>query len=245
MRLLVDAGTVCAEYQDAMFRGLQARRVQVDEMWGFIECKQRNVTAEVAKRNPHAGDVWLWVAVDADSKLVLSHMVGPRNPDMAYAFMNDVASRMAHRIQLTSDGFRFYLDAVENAFGVDVDYAMLFKHYTSEPSGRYSPPRMTHATKELIKGDPNPRHVSPSFVERQNWTVRTTMRRYTRLSNGFSRKLENHTAAVALNYFAYNFIKIRRTLRVSPAMEAGIVSRPFDVSDLVNLLIESESKKAA
>jgi IS1 family transposase len=251
MRLLVDIGIICAEYQHAMFRGLNSRRIQVDEMWGFIECKQRHVTAEIAARNPHAGDIWLWVALDADTKLVLSHMVGPRTPPMAYEFMKDVAARMTGHVQLTTDGLFWYVDAVDHAFGIDVDYAMIEKRYAGgaasdrSAAARYSPTKLAGTTKEVIKGKPDARHISTSFVERQNWTVRTTMRRYTRLSNGFSRKLENHCAAVALNYFAYNFIKIHRTLRITPAMAAGVTDRLWEIADLVALLQAQELKKAA
>ena len=160
--------------------------------------------------------------------------------------MQDVAERMAGRVQLTSDGLYWYPHAVENAFGIDVDYAVQMKHFAGDGhAGRYSPGRFTGSTKEVIKGDPDPKHISTSFVERQNWTVRTTMRRYTRLSNGFSRKLENHAAAVALNYFVYNFIRIHRTLRTSPAMAAGVTSKLWEVSDLVALLVDAEGKKAA
>jgi IS1 family transposase len=251
LRLLVDAGRVCAEYQDGVFRNLQSRRVQIDEIWSWIECKQRNVTPEIQARNPYAGDVWLWVAIDADTKLVLAHLVGDRNPPTAYNFMEDVASRLASKVQLTTDGLHWYVDAVDNAFGIDVDYAMIQKSYAGGIAGersaaaRYSPTRFVGATREVIKGNPDPRHISTSFVERQNWTVRTTMRRYTRLSNGFSRKFENHVAAVALNYFVYNFIKIHRTLRTSPAMAAGVTTKLWEVSDLVSLLEQHESRKAA
>jgi hypothetical protein len=238
MRLLVDVGEVCASYQDAAFRGLRCRRLQVDEMWTWIHCKQRQVTPEIAAKHPDAGDIWLWVGIDADTKLVPS-------------FMKDLASRVVGQTQLTTDGLHWYVDAVDNAFGIDVDYAMITKHYgKSGPADasaavRYSPSKITSTTTEIIKGDPNPRHISTSYVERQNWTVRTNMRRYTRLSNGFSRKLENHTAAVALNYFVYNFIRIHRTLRVTPAMAAGVTSKLWEVSDLVALLVAAESKKAA
>jgi IS1 family transposase len=251
MRLLVDVGAVCAEYQDRVFRNLKSRRVQVDEIWSWIECKARNVTPKIQARNPYAGDVWLWVALDADTKLVLAHRVGDRTPPMAYDFMKDVASRLASRVQLSTDGLYWYVDAVDNAFGIDVDYAMIQKHYAGGLLGertsaaRYSPTKFKGSTKEVIKGDPDPRHISTSFVERQNWTVRTNMRRYTRLSNGFSRKLENHEAAVALNYFVYNFIRIHRTLRVTPAIAAGVTTKLWEVSDLVALLEASESKKAA
>jgi len=186
-------------------------------------------------------------AIDADTKVVPCVMLGGRSGADAHEFITDLASRLSHRVQLTSDGHRPYLEAVESAFGADVDYAMLVKLYghDQENERRYSPAQCVGAVPTVITGRPDPEHISTSFVERQNWTVRTTMRRYTRLSNGFSRKIENHMAAVAINYFAHNFIKIHRTLRVTPAMAAGVTTRLFDVSDLVNLLIESESKKAA
>lgn len=247
MRLLVELGEVCATYQDEVFRNLSSRRVQVDELWGFNYCKRKNVTPEIAAKVPGAGDILLWVALDADSKLVLSYRLGDRGAATAYDFMQDVAGRLRHRIQLTSDGHRVYLDAVESAFGMDIDYAMLQKIYGEDPQNekRYSPAKILSTQLEVIKGDPDPKHISTSYVERQNWTVRTNMRRYTRLSNGFSRKIENHAAAVALNYFAYNFIRIHRTLRVSPAMAAGVTDRLWDVSDLVALLEAVEGKKAA
>ena len=247
MRLLVEVGEVCAAYPDATFRGLSSRRVQVDEMWGFNYCKRKNVTAEIAAKVQGAGDVWLWVALDADSKLVLSHRLGDRGAGTAREFMQDVASRLRRRIQLTSDGHRVYFDAVEGAFGADVDYGMLQKVFGEDPQPerRYSPAKIVATELEVIKGDPDPKHIWTSYVERQNWTVCTNMRRYTRLSNGFSRKIQNHAAAVALNYFAYNFIRIHRTLRVSPAMAAGVTDRLWNVADLVALLEEVESKKAA
>ena len=246
-RLLVEAGNVAAEYQNRVFRNLTCRRIQVDELWGFNYCKAKNVTSEIAAKVPGAGDIWLWVAIDADTKLVPCVMLGGRSGADAHEFIADLASRLSHRVQLTSDGHRPYLEAVEAAFGADIDYAMLVKLYGNDQENerRYSPAQCIGAVPTLITGRPDPAHISTSYVERQNWTVRTTMRRYTRLSNGFSRKVENHMAAVSINYFAYNFIKIHRTLRVSPAMAAGVTARLFDVSDLVALLIESESKKAA
>ena len=246
-RLLVEAGTVAAEYQDRVMRNLTCRRVQVDELWGFNYCKAKNVTAEILEKVPGAGDMWLWVAIDADTKIVPCVMLGSRNASDAHAFISDLASRLRNRVQLTSDGHRPYLEAVEAAFGAEVDYAMLVKLYGQDGDNerRYSPAQCIGTIPSVITGRPDPAHISTSFVERQNWTVRTTMRRYTRLSNGFSRKIENHMAAVALNYFAYNFIKIHRTLRVTPAMAAGVTTRLFDVSDLVGLLVESEANKAA
>jgi len=184
----------------------------------------------------------------ADTKLVPCVLLGGRDGGSAHEFIHDLASRLKNRVQLTSDGHRPYLEAVESAFGTEIDYAMLVKLYGPDPAEserRYSPPVCIAAIPQPVTGDPDPAHISTSFVERQNWTVRTTMRRYTRLSNGFSRRIENHMAAVALNYFAYNLIKIHSTLRMTPAMAAGVSARLWDVADLVDLLVESESKKAA
>lgn len=261
MRLLVDAGAVCAEYQDSAFRNLRPRRLQLDEVWSWIFCKKANVTPEIAEKNPAAGDVWLWVCLDADTKLVLSHKIGSRTPPSAYEFLADVASRIQfvdparplaeqHRLQITTDGLYWYVDAIDHSFGANVDYAIQQKQFGSMPfdksaAVRYSPAKITSVEKEVIKGNPDPKHISTSFVERQNWTVRTNLRRYTRLSNGFSRKLENHIAAVALQYFVYNFVRIHRTLKITPAMAAGVTDRLFEVSDIVRLLEEVESKKAA
>ena len=246
MRLLVEVGVVCADYQNRVLRNLTSRRLQVDEMWGFNYCKARNVTSKIATKHPMAGDVWLWVALDADTKLVPAWRVGDRDLATAYDFMHDLADRLTNQVQLTTDGHRPYLEAVESAFGVDIDYAMLIKIYGSDQTEkRYSPAKCLGCDARTITGQPNPKHINTSFIERQNWSVRTAMRRYTRLSNGFSRKIENHCAAVALNYFAYNFIKIHRTVRMSPAMAAGVTDRLWEVSDLVALLETSESKKAA
>jgi IS1 family transposase len=245
MRLLVEAGEACAAYQDLMFHDLESRRVQLDELWTFAYCKERNITREIAEEHPDAGDVWLWVAMCADSRLVLSWRVGQRDSRTARAFVADVASRLKNRAQVTTDGFGYYVPAIEESFGEDVDYAQQIKTFAADHNGRYSPPRFIGAKKVLIKGDPNEKHISTSYIERQNWGVRTTMRRYTRLSNGFSRKIRNHAAAVALNYFAYNFIKINRSLRLTPAMAANVVDRLYDVSDIVKLLEAAECKKAA
>ena len=248
-RLLVEAGAVAAEYQDRVMRNLTCRRIQVDELRGFNYCKAANVTPEIAAKVPGAGSIWLWVAIDPDTKLVPCVMLGDRNAITAHQFVSDLASRLRYRVQMTSDGHRPYLEAVEAAFGAQIDYAMLVKLYGNDgdpksPERRYSPGQCIGTIPTVVAGRPDPEHISTSFVERQNWTVRTTMRRYTRLSNGFSRKFENHMAAVALNYFAYNFIKIHRTLRTSPAMAAGVTGRLFDVSDLVALLVESEENAA-
>lgn len=244
MRLLGEVGSVCADYQDRVLRNLQCRRVQLDEMWGFLYCKDKNVTPEIAEKYPCAGDIWLWSAIDADSKLILTWALGQRDALTARHFVDDVAQRLANRIQLTSDGHKVYLTAIENSFGCEVDYAMLVKNYESvQEETSYSPAKCVSCELKVITGNPDPKHISTSYVERHNWSVRTSVRRYTRLSNGFSRKVENHSAAVALNYFAYNFIQIHRTLRVSPAMAAGVTNRLWSVADLVNLW-ESEERRA-
>lgn len=235
MRLLLEVGEVCADYQDKMFRNLRPRRWQLDEIWGWIYCKDKNRAPAIAAKHPEAGDVWLWVAFDADTKLVPSWMLGDRSLKTASRFVADLASRVRGRVQLTTDGHRAYLEAIEGAFGDDVDYAILNKVYgfPTHPETRYSPPECVGVQLSVVTGNPDPKHISTSFVERQNWTTRTNMRRYTRLSNGFSRKFENHAAAVALNYFAYNFIKIHRSLKMTPAMAAGVTTRLWEVSDLV------------
>jgi IS1 family transposase len=249
MRLLVEAGAIASKYQDEAFRNLRCQRIQVDELWAFIGAKQKNVTPEIAAKNPHAGDIWLWVAIDADTKLVPCWSLGDRDALTATDFVDDLASRLADRVQLTSDGHSVYLNAVENAFGANIDYAMLVKLYgeSAEAEKRYSPARCIGCERKAIMGHPAPKHISTSFVERQNLSVRMSVRRYTRLTNAFSRKLENHAAAIALYYFAYNFIKIHRTLRVTPAMAAGVTDRLWEVSELVALLEAEERglKRAA
>lgn len=237
MRLLSEVGEVCADYQDRVFRNLPCRRLQLDEMWAWIYCKEKNRTEEIARKHPDAGDIWLWVAVDADTKLVPSWMLGQRDLRTGVAFVSDLASRLANRVQITTDGHRPYLEAIETAFGMDVDYSILQKIYGTpqENETRYSPARCIGAEVRHVSGNPEPKHISTSYVERQNWTVRTRMRRYTRLSNGFSRKAANHAAAVALNYFAYNFIQIHSSLRTSPAQAAGVTDRLWNVADLVSL----------
>lgn len=246
MRLLCEAGAVAAKFQDHIFRNLTCRRLQVDQLWGFIYCKQKNITSEISSKNSAAGDVWLWTALDADSKLIVSWRLGGRGAYDANVFISDLASRLKKRTQLTSDGYKVYLEAVEGAFGCEVDYAMLVKVFgkdQGEDDRRYSPAICLGCTAQVVSGDPDPKYISTSFAERHNWTVRTNMRRYTQLSNGFSRKFENHAAAVALNYFAYNFVRIHRSLRVTPAIAAGVTNRLFEVSDLVALL-EAEERKA-
>jgi IS1 family transposase len=244
MHLLIEVGAFCSEYQDNAFRNLKCRRLQVDELWAYIGAKQKNLTPTNMERGA-IGDIWLWTAIDAESKLVPSWTLGNRDADAAMAFMTDLASRLSHRVQLTSDGFKPYLEAVDCAFGGDIDYAMLVKLYGAERPGeaRYSPAVCIGCKHRPITGNPDPEHVSTSYVERQNLSVRMTNRRYTRLTNAFSKKLDNHAAAVALGYFAYNFIKINRTLRVTPAMAAGVTNRLWEVSDLVAAWTASERRE--
>ena len=244
MRLLLEIGEVAAHYQDKVFHNLSCQRLQVDELWAFVYCKQKNLTPKIAVSKPNAGDIWLWVAMDADTKLVPCWLLAGRDADAASVFMRDLANRLKYRVQLTTDGLKAYLSAVEEAFGASVDYSQLIKLYGEAPETetRYSPGECIGCKRERIIGNPDPAHVSTSFVERQNLSVRMAMRRYTRLTNAFSRKIENHAAAVALNYFAYNFIKIHRTLRTSPAMAAGVTDRLWEVSDLVALW-EAEERR--
>jgi IS1 family transposase len=243
MRLLVECGAFCAASQDTAFRNLKCQRLQVDEMWSFCYCKQKNVTPDIANKQV-AGDAWLWSAIDADTKLVPCWYVGQRDAQAATDFIADLESRLANRIQLTSDGLKLYVNAVIDAFADEIDYAQLMKHYGNDPEGekRYSPAVCTGAQKIIRLGDPELKHVSTSYVERHNLSVRTTVRRFTRLTNAFSKKIENHMAAVALGYFAYNFIKINRTLRVTPAMAAGVTDRLWEVSDLVAAWETSERR---
>jgi len=247
MRLLVEVGAVCAAYQDRAFRNLSCQRIQVDELWAFIGCKQKNVTFQIKATNPDAGDIWLWVAIDAETKLVPSWMLGDRDATAAMTFMLDLARRLSNRVQLTSDGHRAYLQAVDWAFSGDIDHAMLVKLYGADrpEEARYSPAVCVGCKSNVVTGNPDPAHLATSFAERQNLSVRMSIRRYTRLTNAFSRKLDNHAAAVALYYFAYNFIKTHRTLRVSPAMAAGVTNRLWEVPDLVALLEESEGQLKA
>jgi IS1 family transposase len=236
-KLQVEIGAACARYQDETLTNLPSKRVQVDEIWSFVYAKARNVPQRLAGRFG-VGDVWTFTAIDADSKLCVSWLVGPRDSATATEFLQDVASRLANRVQLTTDGLRTYVDAVERAFGNGVDYAMIEKIYgTSEDHDRrYSPAVCLGAKKSRIQGNPDIKHVSTSYVERQNLTMRMSMRRFTRLTNAFSEKLENHVAAVALHLMYDNFCRIHQTLRVTPAMAAGVAKTPWTVEDLVGLL---------
>jgi IS1 family transposase len=243
-KLLVDAGKACMAYHDANVVNVAAKRIQVDEIWSFTYAKQKNVST--AKAAPEgAGDTWTWTAIEADTKLIVSYFVGGRDSECAMWFMDDLRSRMANRVQLTSDGHKAYLEAVEGAFGDDIDYAMLVKIYgasAESAKGRYSPAECTGAKKERITGAPDPKHVSTSYSERQNLTMRMHMRRFTRLTNGFSKKIENHAYAVALHMMYYNFVRIHQKLRTSPAMAAGVSSKLWEVADIVALVEAADAK---
>lgn len=242
LKLLADLGNVCAEYHDRAVRNVPCKRVQCDEIWSFVGAKQKNVAPE---KLDVWGDLWTWTALDADTKMIVSYKVGPRRPPMAYELIIDLSARVASQnFQLTTDGLPWYAHAVEQTFGIDVDYAIQTKHYAGEPTARYSPPRFVSATTEVVKGNPDPRHISTSFVERQNLTMRMQMRRFTRLTNGFSKKQENHAHAVALHFLHYNFVRIHKTLRVTPAMAAGIAQHVWSIEEIVGLL-DAAQKTAA
>jgi IS1 family transposase len=245
-KLLRELGAACSAYHDANVRNLPSVRVECDEIWAFIGSKQKNVPED---KRGQWGDCWTWTALDCDSKLIVSYMLGPRTAVMAYDFMRDVASRLAKRVQLTTDAYKPYLNAVDYAFGSDIDYATLEKRYATgkipqSASARYSPPRITSMKAAIISGQPQRKYISTSYVERQNLTMRMHMRRFTRLTNAFSKKLEMHFAAVALHFMYYNFCKIHQTLRVTPAMQAGLADHPWEISELIDLLKESRTEVA-
>jgi len=236
-KLLADLGQACAAYHNRYVRNLKVRRLQCDEIWQFVGAKKKNATPK--QKQAGWGDVWTWVGIDADSKLVVSYLVGGRDAGWAHEFMEDCARRVRGRLQLTTDGHKSYLDAVEDAFGCDVDYAMLQKIYgapSESEQRRYSPAKCIGADMKVVSGKPDPKHVSTSYVERQNLTMRMSMRRFTRLTNGFSKKIENHCHMVALHYMYYNFCRVHLTLRVTPAMEAKLSDHVWDVEDLVALM---------
>jgi len=241
-KLLVALGTICAEYHNTHVQNVHARRIQMDEIWSFVGAKQKNVPES---KQGEWGDLWTWTALDADTKLVISYLVGSRTTPSAYQLVWDLAARVTNeRPQITTDGLVWYLGAIEEAMPW-ADYGMVNKTYAHEATGRYSPAQFVSARKEVIKGDPNPRHISTSFVERNNLTMRMSMRRFTRLTNAFSKKAQNHAHAVALHFMHYNFVRIHKSLRVTPAMEAGLAAKPWTLEDLVGLLDAAEKKEAA
>jgi IS1 family transposase len=236
LKFIPQIGMVCAEYQDKAFRNLKCSRIQCDEIWSFCYAKQKNVPED--KRGLLGyGDVWTWVAMDAETKLVPSFMVGNRDAQSAKMFIDDLASRLANRVQLTTDGNKVYLEAVEGAFGCEVDYAMPVKMYeSSQEETRYSPARCMGCKGTPITGNPDPKQISTSYIERQNLTMRMGMRRFTRLTNAFSKKIENHTFHLVLHYMYYNFVRIHKTLRVTPAMAAGVTDHVWEIEDIIALL---------
>ncbi|HXP77926.1 MAG TPA: IS1 family transposase [Stellaceae bacterium] len=233
-RLLVEVGTGCHTIMNEKMRELPCRRMQVDEIWCYVGKKQRQVTPEDDRSR--VGDMWTFVALDPESKLVPAYRVGKRTKPHAVAFMTDLSERLANRVQISSDALKSYVDAVERAFGADVDYGQAVKFYEAEPigPGRYSPPRVVSQEKSVIVGDPDQRHISTSLVERQNLTMRMSMRRFTRLTNAFSKKVENLQAAVALHFAHYNLVRVHKSLRVTPAMAAGVENRLWSIEELVD-----------
>lgn len=240
-KLLVDTGKACQNFHDETVHGLNSQRIEADEIWSFVYAKQKNVADMINTEVDKAGDVWTWTAIDADSKMIISWFVGDRDAESAYTFMKDVKSRLRNRVQLTTDGHKAYLNAVPDAFGSKIDYAMLIKIY-GEPAGtnqterKYSPGDCTGFEKKRIIGKPVAENVSTSYVERQNLTMRMHMRRFTRLTNAFSKKMENHCHAIALHFVYYNFAKIHKTLRVTPAMEAGLTKDVMTIEEIVRLV---------
>jgi len=237
VKLLHEVGAACARYQDKALRNLPCKRIQCDEIWAFCYAKEKNVPKE--KRGQFGfGDVWTWTALCADTKLIVSWTVGKRDAGTAFEFTHDLAGRLANRIQITTDGHRVYLDAIEAAFGSEVDYAMLVKLYGEDPKAdtKYSPSQCIGCRSVEIAGSPKPQHISTSYVERQNLTMRMSMRRFSRLTNAFSKKLENHVAALSVYFMFYNFCRVHQTLRVTPAMEAGIADHVWGVEEIVALL---------
>jgi IS1 family transposase len=234
MRLLVQVGEGSAKLMDDEMRDLTCQRVQVDEIWSYVQKKQRQVTPDDDRTR--VGDMWTFVAIDADTKLVPAYRVGKRTRPHAVAFMADLPDRLANRVQLSSDALSTYVDAVERAFGADVDYGQAVKFYEAEPigPGRYSPPRVIRSERTVIAGNPDAAHISTSLIERQNLTMRMSMRRFTRLTNGFSKKVENMRAAVSLHFAHYNFVRVHRSLRVTPAMAAGVSDRLWSLEELVD-----------
>ncbi|HYH00449.1 MAG TPA: IS1 family transposase [Terriglobales bacterium] len=244
LNLLRDLGMACAEYHFKNVRNLRVRRLQCDEIWAFVGAKKKNATPE--QKHDGWGDAWTWTGIDADTKLCVSYLVGLRDKGCAFEFMLDCADRIIGRPQITTDALKAYPDAIEAAFGADVDYAQLHKIYgaSAEPETRYSPATCIGADMKVISGNPDPKHVNTSYVERQNLTMRMSMRRFTRLTNGFSKKLENHSHAISLHFMHYNFCRIHKTLKVTPAMEAGLTDHVWTIEELCSLMPEPNVAKS-
>jgi IS1 family transposase len=247
LRLLAEVGKACADYLNVTIRNVAAKRVQVDEIWNFCYAKQKNVTPQLWDRVGYAGDVWTFTAIDADTKLVISWAVGRRDAGCAADFLQDVAGRLSNRIQLTTDGHRMYLTAVPDAFGNQIDYAQLVKVYGNDPEGqqRYSPAQCLGTQRVEVIGNPDQAHISTSFVERQNLNMRMGMRRFTRLTNAFSKKIDNLIHSVALFHMHYNFARVHQTLRVTPAMEAGLSDHVWSIQEIVALACPTALSKSA
>jgi IS1 family transposase len=245
VKLLADAGRACSEYQDEAFRELSCKRLQLDEIWSFIAMKERNVPAE--RKGTGVGDIWTWTAIDADTKLVPSWLVGSRDGDAAKQFVCDLSKRLASRAQVTTDGHKAYLEAIDAAFGIDVDYAILVKIYGQpiESRARYSPPQIIGTETKCCTGKPDPKHISTSFAERQNLSMRMGLRRFTRLTNAFSKKLENHIHAISIYFMHYNFVRIHQSLRVTPAMAAGVSDTLWSLEDIVRMMDDREAAQKA
>src|ERR1035441_10193587 len=241
LKLIKDVGIAAADYQDRTLVNLKCKRIQVDEIWQFCYAKEKNVPSEKKGRFGY-GDVWTWVAIDADTKLVPSFMLGNRDSRTARIFIDDLAGRLSNRVQLTTDGLRVYLDAIEGSFGADIDYAVLIKNYEStQEETRYSPAKCTSCESKRIMGQPDPAHISTSYVERQNLSMRMSMRRFTRLTNAHSKKIENMAYAVALYFMYYNFARVHETLRCTPAMEAGVSDYVWSIQEIVGLADREKS----
>jgi len=237
IKLLIDLGTACQQYHDENVKELNCKRIQCDEIWAFIYGKDKNLPPDLRGQYGF-GSIWTWVAIDADSKFVVSYLVGNRDAEFANIFMQDVSTRLNNKVQLTTDGLKAYLDAVENTFGANIDFAQLVKMYGKPINSehRYSPVECTGIKKTIVRETPREKHISTSFVERQNLNMRMSIRRFTRLTNEFSKKIENHSHAIALHFMYYNFVRIHKSLRVTPAMQVGLTNHLWKIEDLVKLI---------
>ena len=236
LKLVEEMGDICAAYLDKSMRNLTCKRLQLDEIWSFVYAKQRNASKEMSNAGA-AGDIWTWTAIDADTKLIPCYFMGKRDAESADLFISDLAERLTNRVQLTTDGLKVYIEAIDNSFGSQIDYAMLIKHYGESPEGtrRYSPAQITSIETNVINGNPNPKHISTSYNERHNLNIRMQNRRFTRLTNGYSKKIENHEHMMAIYTMFYNFAKIHSAIRCTPAMEAGISKTIWTVEDICRL----------